>query len=117
MSNAKYYKQRTEARRHGVARELNRWMDENGQNQTGLSKLSGVPRDQICRYCNAESFPGPRYRDRLAKAMGITPGEFMKACVGGSADGSTIDLEIRQTVSLEQASQIMQILGEHSVQA
>lgn len=122
MSNKTLFRERQAARRRAFAAALNYRMELAGLNQLELADITGIPKDQISRYCNAKSFPRSAYQEILAKALkctrselcgmgqGLSPeGEYMNFR-GSSKEGSVM-LELRKSMSVEQAAHIMQILG------
>lgn len=120
---------RTQQNQHkaAFASELCRLMAEKGLNQPGLAKNSGIPRDQISRYCNGHSLPGAKNQDRLAKALGVSRTDLLKGWVikrhsddylsVRQASRNRVAIELKKTVSPSQASKIMDILGSDSAPA
>jgi len=128
MSNKNtLYRAQQATRREAFAAELYNLMSHRGVNQHELAAATGIPRDQISRYCNAGAFPGRKNQDRLAKALGCDRTDLLKtwnrarhkdeylSVRGASKD--QVAIELKQTVSLEQANQIMQILGTEGASA
>ncbi len=120
---------RTQQSQHkaAFASELCRLMAEKGLNQPGLSKATGIPSDQISRYCNGHSLPGAKNQDRLAKALGVSRTDLLKGWVikrhsdnylsVRQASSNRVAIELKQTVSPGQASKIMEILGTEGATA
>lgn len=128
MSNPNtLYRAQQAERRSAFAAELFNVMTEKGFNQTELARKAGIPRDQVSRYFNADVLPGRKNQDRLAKALGVNRTDLLKTWNKErhkgeylsirSASQDRVAIEIKRTVSQEQASQIMQILGTESAVA
>lgn len=128
MSNkTTLYRAQQDARRAAFAAEVYARMTELGMNQTELAAAAGFPRDQMNRYCNAEIFPGRKNQERIASALGCDRTDLLKTwnrerhkrdyLSVRSASKNRVAIELKQTVSPEQANQIMQILGSEGAAA
>lgn len=79
MSKSTLYRTQQSEQRAAFAAELRRLMWHQVLNQPGLALAAGIPKDQISRYCNGQSLPGPKNQSRLAAALGVDPSSLMSA--------------------------------------
>jgi len=121
------YRQQQAIRKQAFSSALTRRMSLAGLDQISLAEATGIPHDQISRYCNAYALPRPKNQERLAKALGCSRTDLMShtSLPAGSdeymsfrnSNNDRVTLELRKQVSLDQAHQIMQILGSQGVTA
>jgi len=77
MSKSTLYQNQRGAHRSAFAAALRKLMWQQILNQPGLASATGIPRDQISRYCNGQSLPGPKNQVRLAAALGVDPSSLI----------------------------------------
>lgn len=105
-------------------RRLAALMTERGWNQSELARASGLGRDSISTYVRGQTFPEPKNLRKLADALNTTTFDLLPNATMKAMEAETPALEIRQAhghsdrvfirinqlVTLEQASQIFEIL-------
>lgn len=109
-------------------RRLQRALLDRGWNQSELARRANLRRDAISTYVRGRSFPEPVSLERLARALGMQPGELLPnaeiqaisqderpAFQMRQSQGypDKVWLQVNQVVTAEQALRIHKILSEH----
>jgi|AntRauTorcE11897_2_1112592.scaffolds.fasta_scaffold37274_3 transcriptional regulator with XRE-family HTH domain len=124
-TNRTMYRALQSTRRAAFAAELINRMTAVAMDQHELAKATGIPRDQISRYCSAGAFPGQKNQVRLAQALNCDRTDLLSSWNTERLKGdylsvrntrnNLVSIELKKVVSLQQANRIMQILETDAV--
>jgi transcriptional regulator with XRE-family HTH domain len=111
-----------ESVKRAFGRKLSKLSIDRGWNQSALARMaskflpSPMSRDSVSKYCRGMNWPGPTHMAALARALGVAVDELAPETGGSTFEmrqtGDKIRLKIDQTVSLDQAARIAEILAE-----